>query len=157
MKSQTLYISRARPEDAACEAVVIHCSDHRFQAGFHEFLSEGLQLVSYALLAVPGGGHFVTLENLMPKFSSVNFHSLSFLLKRTRSPRVILIGHDDCLFFKERAQFFFTEAEFNQKQIANLKKAQNALRERLPGKHVELYFADSIEDGAIECRIIGQD
>jgi hypothetical protein len=150
VKSQTLYISRARPEDAACEAVVIHCSDHRFQAGFHEFLSEGLQLVSYALLAVPGGGHFVTLEHLMPKFFSVNLQSLSFLLKRTGSPRVILIGHDDCLFFKERVQFFFTEPEFNQKQVANLKKARNALQKRLPGKRVELYFADSNRDGSVE-------
>jgi hypothetical protein len=99
---------------------------------------------------VPGGGHFVTLEHLMPKFFSVNLQSLSFLLKRTGSPRVILIGHDDCLFFKERVQFFFTEPEFNQKQVANLKKARNALQKRLPGKRVELYFADSNRDGSVE-------
>jgi len=157
VESHTLYVSKTRLKDLASEAVVVHCSDHRFQASFYEFLTEGLRLASYALQAVPGGGHFVTLEHLMPKFFSVNLQSLSFLLKRTASPRVILIGHDDCLFFKERVQFFFTEPGFNQKQVANLKKAQNALQERLPGKHIELYFADSMENGAIQYKIIRQD
>jgi hypothetical protein len=154
VESHTLYVSKTRLKDSASEAVVVHCGDHRFQRGFYEFLTEGLRLASYALQSVPGGGHFVTLEHLMPKFYSVNLQSLSFLLKRTGSPRVILIGHDDCLFFKERVQFFFTEPEFNQKQVANLKKARNALQERLPGKRVELYFADSNRDGSVEFRNI---
>jgi hypothetical protein len=157
MKAPTVYISKARREDANSEAVVIHCSDHRFQAGFHEFLTGGLRLSSYALQAVPGGGHFVTLEHLMPKFFKVNLQSLSFLLKRTRSPDIVLVGHDDCLFFKESVQYFFTEPEFNQKQIANLKRARKALLERFPGRRVELYFADSLEDGSVEYSVIGQD
>ena len=147
-----MYISKANREDTAAQAVVLHCSDHRFQASFHDFLTEGLRLASYALQSVPGGGHFVTLEHFMPKFFNINLQSLSFLVKRTRSPRVVLIGHDDCLFFKERVQYFFTEPEFNRKQIANLRKAQNALTERLPGKLIELYFADSLDDGSVEFR-----
>ena len=156
MNARTLYISK-RESDAATQAIAIHCSDHRFQTGFHEFLTEGLKLTSYALQAIPGGGHYVTLEHVMPKFFNVSLQSLSFLVKRTRSPRIILIGHDDCLFFKERVQFFFSEPGLNQKQIANLKRARNALLERFPGLSVELYFADFVEGGSIEYRIIEQD
>jgi hypothetical protein len=150
MGQQLAYRSSGKREEPAAEAVVIHCSDHRFQGVFREFLAEGLKLGAYGLLALPGGGHFIPLEQWLPKFAKTGLQSLSFLVKRGKPRKVILIGHDDCLFFKERVQFFFPEADLNQKQLANLRQARRAVRERFPELAVELYFADAQPDGAVQ-------
>jgi hypothetical protein len=149
MSIQPPYIASNRCEDSPTDAVAIHCSDHRFQTGFREFLIDGLKLDSYALLSVPGGGHFLSLELYMPKFTKANLQSLSFLIKRTSARRIILIGHSDCLFFRDRAEFLFAEKEFDQKQTASLRAARNRLLERFPLSSVELYFARADADGVL--------
>jgi hypothetical protein len=150
MGEQLAYAAHGKREEATAEAVVIHCGDHRFQGVFREFLAEGLKLRSYSLLSLPGGAHFIPLEALLPKFAKTGLQSLSFLVKRSRPRRVILIGHDDCLFFKERLQFFFLEADLKEKQLANLRRARRAVQERFPGLAVELYFAGAQPGGAVE-------
>lgn len=155
MSGKLTYRAASHRQDSANEAVVVHCSDHRFQPGFREFLAEGLGFRSYALLAIPGGGHFSSMEQLQPKFAKVGLQSLKFLVNRTGARRIILIGHDDCLFFKEQLQFFFTEADLNQKQIGNLKRARQVLQEWFPRATVELFFADAGVDGSLQFRNIG--
>jgi len=149
------FIVTSKRQDAPCEAVVLHCSDHRFQQGFREFLVEGLRLGLYAMLAIPGGGHFCSMEQLQPKFASAGLQSLRFLVKRTGAQRIILIGHDDCLFFKDQLQFFFTEADLNQRQITNLKRARRVAQESFTRATVELFFADAGIDGSLQFRSIG--
>lgn len=144
------YIATATRQDSANEAVVIHCSDHRFQKGFREFLSEGLGLGSYALLAIPGGGHFSSMGDLLPKFAKVGLQSLKFLVTRSGANRIILIAHDDCLYFKEVLQFFFTEPDLHGKQLANLKRARRVLVEWFPRARVELYFAGADRTGSLQ-------
>jgi hypothetical protein len=150
MKTDTVYTSKARRTTVANRAVAIHCSDHRFQDAFREFLTEGLGLISYALIAIPGGGHFTSLTEIMPKFAKVGFQSLSFLIQRTGARRIILVGHEDCLFFKEILRFYFAEAHLHDKQFTSLRKASRALRERFEGQSVELYFADASSDNRIQ-------
>lgn len=144
------YTANARRQDSDCDAVVIHCSDHRFQQGFREFLSEGLGLGSYAVLAIPGGGHFSSMADLLPKLAKVGMQSLKFLVTRTGANRIVLIAHDDCLYFKEVLQFFFTEPDLNEKQLANLKRARRVLLEWFPRARVELYFAGADSTGSLQ-------
>jgi hypothetical protein len=150
MKTDLIYASRARRTTVANQAVAIHCSDQRFQDAFREFLTEGLGLISYGLIAIPGGGHFTSLTEIMPKFAKVGFQSLSFMIERTGARRIILVGHEDCLFFKEFLGFYFTEAHLHDKQFTGLRKAGRALRERFEGQSVELYFADASADGTVQ-------
>ena len=150
MSGNPRFRATSKRHDANNEAVVVHCSDHRFQEGFHEFISDGLGLHTYALLAIPGGAHFGAMEQLQPKFAKVGLQSLKFLVKRSGARRIVVIGHDDCLFFKEQLQHFFTESDFNQKQIANLKRARVVLREWFPRAAVELYLADADTDGSLQ-------
>ena len=150
MKTDPIYTSKARRTTVANQAVAIHCSDHRFQDAFREFLTEGLGLISYALIAIPGGGHFTSLTEIMPKFAKVGFQSLSFLIQRTGARRIILVGHEDCLFFQEMLRFYFAEAHLHDKQFASLQKASGALRERFGGTSVELYFAETSSDNRIQ-------
>lgn len=149
-KLRPTYSARAPREDRPCEALVLHCSDNRFQLAFNEFLTNGLDLRSYVLIAIPGGAHFVPLEAYLPKFAKTGFQSLSFMVKRAKPKRVILVGHDDCLFFKERLQFFSLEANFNQKQLGNLSKARSILADKYAGLSVELYFADVEVDASVK-------
>jgi carbonic anhydrase len=150
MSSKVSYRATSKRQGFDTEAVVVHCSDHRFQEGFREFLSEGLGLRSYALLAIPGGAHFGSMAELQPKFAKVGLQSAKFLINRSGARRIIVIGHDDCLFFKDQLQFFFTEEELNRKQISSLKKAGVVLREWLPRATTELYFADSDSAGNLQ-------
>jgi carbonic anhydrase len=155
MSSKWCFSGTSNRQDSPSEAVVVHCSDHRFQQGFREFLVEGLGLGSYALLAIPGGGHFCSMEQLQPKFAKAGLQSLKFLVKRTGARRIILIGHDDCLFFKDQLQFFFTEADLNQRQISNLTRARRIVQESFTRATVELFFADTGLDGSLQFRNIG--
>jgi len=150
MKSEPVYTSKAKRSTVANRAVAIHCSDNRFQDAFREFLTDGLGLVSYGLIAIPGGGHFTSLTEIMPKFAKAGFQSLSFMIKRTGARRIILIGHEDCLFFKEFLGFYFTEAHLHEKQFTGLRKASHALQERFEGQSVEVYFADASSDNSIQ-------
>src|SRR5882672_9710701 len=120
MKSEIVYRSKAGRTTLANQAVAVHCSDQRFQNAFHEFLTEGLGLVSYGLIAIPGGGHFTSLTEIMPKFAKVGFQSLSFMIQRTGARRIILVGHEDCLFFGEMLRFYFPDAHMHDKQFASL-------------------------------------
>src|SRR5216117_224243 len=147
MGSRIAFHSEARRHEGTPDALVIHCSDHRFQRSFREFLAEGLKLPSYALIAMPGGGHFLSLEYVLPKYANVGMQSVRFHLKRARPRRIVLIGHDDCLFFKERIQFYYSEPDLHAKQAANLRKARAIVEERFPGLPVELFFADTRPDG----------
>jgi hypothetical protein len=155
MSSKWCFTATSNRQDSPSQAVVVHCSDHRFQQGFREFLVEGLGLGSYALLAIPGGGHFCSMEQLQPKFAKAGLQSLRFLVKRTGARRIILIGHDDCLFFKDQLQFFFTEADLNQRQITNLKRARRIVQESFTRATVELFFTDTGLDGSLQFRNIG--
>lgn len=153
MPPNPLYRFEAPKESGAPEALVLHCSDHRFQYAFNRFLTESLKLGSYALLSFPGGGHFVSLESILPKFAKIGLENMRFHIKRARPRKLILIGHDDCLFFKERAQFLFFEADLRSKQFANLRKARHFLREQFPELPIEVYFATLQPDSSIQ--IIG--
>jgi len=55
------------------DALVIHCSDPRFQKHFHEFRRAHLGLDTYGLVAVPGGAQFLTMIDYLPKFSWVGW------------------------------------------------------------------------------------
>jgi len=142
-----VYRSSILREETAAEALVLHCSDHRFQASFHEFLTAGLGLRRYALVAVPGGGHLLAAASFLPKLAKTAWQSLSFLVERGRPRRVVLIAHDDCLFFKERLQFLPPSGTPRVKQEASLRRARQALQETFPELPVDLYFAAPAADG----------
>jgi hypothetical protein len=139
----------SKRRDSACEAVVVHCSDHRFQQGFRELIALELGLVSYSLLAIPGGPHFGSMGQLQPKFSGAAIRNLRFLLKLSSVPRIILLAHDDCLFFKSQLQFFFSEPDFNQKQITSLRRAGSVLAERFSRARIELFLVKADAAGSL--------
>ncbi len=136
-------VFRTEPLAGAGEAgtaLVVHCSDPRFQPHFHDFLRRALKLERYALLAVPGGAQFLTLVDFLPKFSWAGWRWVKFIGDIAPPSRVVLIAHDDCLWYKHvrgRAK----PAEIHARQLEDLRRVEAGVRERFRNITVELYFA----------------
>jgi hypothetical protein len=143
---------RTSPGTAAREegsgALVVHCSDPRYQAHFHDFLRNGLGLDRYALLSVPGGVHALTLTEYLPKFSWVGWRWVEFLGGLIETARVVLIGHDDCRWYQDR-RFSHLHGNADASQRADLRRVHSAIVERVPGAVVETWFARLDGDRAV--------
>ncbi len=125
--------------------VVIHCSDPRYQPHFQEFLREGLGLLNYALLAVPGGAQLLTLVDYLPKFSWAGWRWLKFVMELTQAPRIVLIAHDDCRWYLG-LPFSAQRQPLRQRLEADRRRVRVALEQRFPRAKVELYYA-GLQDG----------
>ena len=79
MKIDPVYTTRATEAKIANRAIAIHCSDHRFQEAFREFLTEGLGLVAYTPLAIPGRRppEFVSRGAAQVRQGQLSEHSIS--------------------------------------------------------------------------------
>ena len=83
------------------ETLVVHCSDHRFLAGIHEFLDCGLNLnQNYDLLVIPGGPQSLTLVEYLPKFSWAGWKWFRYLVETHELRRLVLIAHQDCVWYR---------------------------------------------------------
>jgi hypothetical protein len=135
-------IHRTGAVDASAESdvIVVHCSDARYQPHFQEFLKQGLALERYSLVAVPGGPQFLTLAEYLPKFSWVGWRWMKFLVDLSRPRRVVLVGHDDCRWYRD-SRFFHAERTVGERQLADLRQVRAAFAERFPAIAIEAYFA----------------
>lgn len=87
---------------ASPEAVVIYCSDPRFQAAFREFIEVklGLPQGSYIPFVVDGGaGALGRPESLPKEFKFVKERLETFKRSFGSLKRVILINHEDCAYY----------------------------------------------------------
>ncbi len=126
--------------DAQPGAVVVHCSDPRFQPHFQHFLGHGLALGHYALIALPGGAQLLTPNDLAPKFAWACWRWTKFMVARTRPARFILIAHEDCRWYIENG-VEADPARLRDRQLLDLRRVRAELAERFPGLPVELYYA----------------
>ena len=141
-----IYRTTFTPRERA-QALVIHCSDPRYQTPFQDFLHRGLNLHSYGLIAVPGGPHFLTLVDYLPKFSWAGWRWMKFLMGIARPERAILIAHDDCRWYLDGG-FWQHTGDVRRKQISDLAAVRAGLQERFGNLPVESYFA-RIEGGQV--------
>ena len=124
------------------EVLAIHCSDHRFQAGFYEFLNLKLNLdENYDLLVLPGGPQCLTFVEYLPKFSWAGWKWFRFLVDSHDLKRLILIQHQDCQWYKSLPLHLHTSAAPRQRQEEDLRRARTALAKERPDLSIELYYA----------------
>jgi len=132
---RTAFAARQEPD-----TLVIHCSDPHYQRHIQEFLEQHLGLESYELIAVPGGPHFLTLVDYLPKFSWAGWRWVKFLVDVAKPRRAILIGHQDCRWYRD-GRFWQHNANLREHQVQDLERVQAGIAERFPGIAVQLYFA----------------
>jgi hypothetical protein len=135
----SLYYTSGRGSGGESKPLVMHCSDPRYQPHFQEFLEKGLGLPHYALIAVPGGPHCLTLSEHLPKFAWAGWRWVKVMEQVAKPPRIILIAHDDCRWYLS-VGFVSGATSLRERQIADMKTARTELLERF-GAPVELYYA----------------
>ena len=119
-------------------ALVVHCSDHRFQRIFREFIQSTLKIDDYDVIAVPGGPQVLAALDYLPKFAWAGSRWTKYLVESHGLKRIVLIAHDECGWYK---QLHGTHAEIESKQRADLAHAEEQLHRALPAVSVEAYFA----------------
>ena len=143
----TLYRTQAGPTRFERAAVVIHCSDPRYQPHFQEFPRKGLGLDYYALVAVPGGAQLLILSEYLPKFSWSGWRWVKFIVDLVDPARLVLIAHEDCRWYLD-ARFGHDPSRIRERMIADLRSSSAGLKRRFGSRHVEMYYATLGEDGS---------
>lgn len=89
------------------QALVVHCSDPRFQAAFKDFIGNNLNLKEgeYIPIVVPGSIASLgsNISVLLPKRQKVLLDNIKLMFERNQgeSMRLILINHEDCRSYAE--------------------------------------------------------
>jgi hypothetical protein len=136
------YLATSTVNRADAEVLVVHCSDHRFQAGIREFLDRGLHLGdNYDLLIIPGGPQCLTLVEYLPKFSWVGGKWFRYLVEKHELKRLILIAHQECGWYRSLPLHLHTSTTPRERQEEDLRRAHRALMKDFPELQVELYYA----------------
>ena len=143
----SVYYTSAHGAGGESKPLVIHCSDPRYQPHFQEFLQTGLGLAHYALIAVPGGPHCLTLSDYLPKFAWAGWRWVKVMERVAQPERIILIAHDDCRWYVSMG-FVSAMTRLRERQIEDLKTARTELVERFSTK-VDLYYARLEGDHAV--------
>ncbi len=131
-------------------AIVIHCSDPRFQKAFREFVTGELNLPegSYVPFAISGGVASLSEPLKLPKeFKFMKDRIALFLGLFHSITRIILINHEDCRHYDAMkdiiGELFLrhapTMAERQQKDLLGV--ARTLLNIFEPGLRLELYYA----------------
>jgi len=136
------FNASSKVNSADAEVLVVHCSDHRFQAGIHEFLNQGLKLgENYDLLVIPGGPQYLTLVEYIPKFAWASGRWFRYLVEQHELKRLVLIAHQDCGWYKSLPLHLHSSPEPRDRQEEDLRRAHRWLAQEFPEIHTELYYA----------------
>ena len=142
---RTYSLVEARPE-----AIVIHCSDPRFQKAFSEFIRNdlGLKDGEYIPLVISGGVAPLSEPLKLPKEFKFMKERIELFLDRFHSiKRIILINHEDCRHYEELKSalgrlFLLRVQSMGEKQTNDLKTVAGMLLDyAVPGLRMEMYYA----------------
>jgi hypothetical protein len=149
-------------QDPRPEAIVVHCSDPRFQCAFGQFIEQelGLPKGKYIPLVVGGGAGPLARPELLPK--EFKFLKERFELHREHHAslrRIILINHEDCGYYKSLNDKIagFVTAHFKavahqpREDLALVAKVFSRLLSHL-GFTVEFYYARFVDEA--QCKIV---
>ena len=144
--------------EASPRAIVIHCSDPRFQKAFAEFIRSELQLQEgeYIPLIVSGGVASLSEPLKLPKEFKFMKERIELFLERFDSiNRIVLINHEDCRHYEVMRSalgkvFLQHVPHMTERQVRDLKVVAKMLLGYLSGgRQVELFYARLTPDHAV--------
>lgn len=141
------YESKQPWSDGKTETLVIHCSDHRFQAHMDEFVREGLKRKSFDRLVLPGGPQFLIASSYLPKFEWAGRRWAKYLTKQHGIKEVICIAHENCGWYRNITVGYLSLPLLQERQMKDLQRVRGVLEEMFPGVKVELFYAQPKEKG----------
>jgi hypothetical protein len=137
-------------KETAPDAVVVYCSDPRFQTAFDGFIEKDLGLAKgqFVPLVVAGGANIFTNPLRLPKEFKFLKDRLEFFQEAFSSiKRIVLIGHEDCRYCDSMKNKLFGFAGIDFKNLLEHHKAGLAVLPKMltgiliPGKTIEIYYA----------------
>lgn len=135
------YLQEGNPD-----ALVLHCSDPRFQGAFHNFLEQELNVKMPAKIVIPGSVSSFGVQTFLPKGWHAMRKQIELMAAHSKFPRVILINHDDCKGYAKIAQFIGGMSRVVSEQRKHLKLIGRYIREQyLPHAQFELYHAKIVQ------------
>jgi hypothetical protein len=135
---------------AAPEAIVVHCSDPRFQSAFAGFIKNELHLEEgrYIPLVVSGGVGSLSEPLKLPKEFRFMKERIRMFLERFDSiEQIVLINHEDCRHYEALQNFIgklFMQhfANMAERQRVDLKKVAKVLLDLASSRiETKLYYA----------------
>ena len=140
--------------DSEPEAIVVHCSDPRFQKAFKEFITNELKLPegSYVPLVISGGVGSLSQPLSLPKEFKFMKERIEQFLKRFDSiQRIILINHEDCRHYEVIKSMIGNlllnrVRDMMERQKIDLKQVSRTLLGLLGARiEVQMYYARFID------------
>jgi carbonic anhydrase len=123
------------------DTVIISCVDGRWFRHFEEFARVQLEAGARTdYLAVPGGIEPMTLFDLVPEDFNFFRRRLEGLVAAHGTHRIVAIAHQDCAWYMTLA-IGPQHVDMKDRQITDLRRSAERLREMFPGVTVETYFA----------------
>ncbi|MGH9866646.1 MAG: carbonic anhydrase [Candidatus Polarisedimenticolia bacterium] len=143
---RVVHVSASPWDPSRPPALVICCVDGRWFRHIEEFVRESLQAGHRTdWLCVPGGVEPLTLLDFVPKDFNFMRRRLEGLVQAHGTARAILIGHQDCAWYKQ-LKLGPLRLDLRARQLKDLQRASRTLREMFPSIAVETYFARLSEE-----------
>jgi hypothetical protein len=147
-----VYSTKAAVSEEPSEALVLMCSDRRFQEAFREFLSQHLGLKRWDAVSAPGGAYMLSFAEVLPKQLKVGMRMMKFVMQASAPSRIIVLNHEGCkryleAFHSQLSRFGFS---LKDKQRRDLESVARDLRDAFPGARVEAYYASLGPGGSVD-------
>lgn len=128
------------------EAIVVHCSDPRFQRAFDGFIEKELGLAQgqFVPIVVGGGAGVIARPERLPKEFKFMKDRFELMLKQFSSiRRIVLINHEDCKYYgtlKDRVLGLLGERQPPRNDLTAVARVFETLLSAMRVS-VELYYA----------------
>jgi len=127
------------PMNMPSDTLVIHCVDHRFQEAFRKFIAEELGIAVFNPVVIAGGALAVASDHFA-KFGYI-WDQIDFFITMGGVKRVVLINHDDCLWYKKEKPGL-EKPELRESGKNDLVRAAINIGERYPAVEIIPVWAE---------------
>ena len=138
------YTSAIAYDGSRVQTAALYCSDGRFGAPTDDFLTHVLQVPRYNRLVIPGGpaclaGYFISYRE-----EQAAAEQLKFLVTALGISRILIVAHEDCLFYQQRLNI--RPFDLRKRQTEDLGKAARRLKGISVKLQIEAYLAHIVEE-----------
>jgi hypothetical protein len=137
--SSNSFVSSQRWLDERPQRLVICCSDGRYRPHIEDFLNERVAQRP-DVIALPGGPAGLDAWSSSFDHARVMEESLELLFSSHDLRELWLVAHEGCSYYKKKHPSL-AAAELQARQLADLRRAREQLRERRPAAAVRLVYS----------------
>ena len=126
-------------EKTAPKALVVQCSDARFQETFKRFVIDELGLPNFYPLAIGGGVYALGARDTMPESYTALYEQVKFFIEEVPLKLVVLINHQDCKWYQGHADL--SDLDADTQALADLKTGKTILSADFPEVEIRTFWA----------------